>query len=498
MGNDPVLVRRACAILGITIAFSCFYFFSGGGWNQSAHFDLIRALVEQRTLRIDDYHENTGDKSFYDGHYFSNKAPGAPFLAAPFVGAARLFLLLAGIDPAGDRGLLVQARIAILACATLPLVAAALALVYVALQWGASLRAAAVAALVFALGTPAWIYGASLWAHALCAGCLAVAFAAVVALGTPGTVRRDRILAFSVGLASGWAVLTDYPAIGAAVLLAALATATVRAQGRPRMVRVAVAVAAGALIPALLLGLYNTRAFGSPFRLSYSAVVGFDGHLEGALGVTYPKPGVIVSLLFSGSRGLLRLSPGLWFALFGLGWAARRTDRRLFAATAGAIVVYVVLFNASYFYWWGGACYGPRFLTAALPFLCLGLAPAWDVLKTPGRAFLLAMSAVGVFWTLVAISTHPMPSESLDSPFDQLLWPSFSKGALSLNRDTFYSTVPTPAFNLGESLGLRGLWSLAPLAAGWAVMAGAWVWGERRLSTGVSSPPRSPESDPAA
>lgn len=496
--ENPAAVKRACVLLGITLTFSCFYFFSGGGWNQSAHFDLIRALVEQGTIRIDAYHENTGDKSFYNEHYFSNKAPGAPFLAAPFVGAARLLLMLFRVDPEGDSGLLFQARIAILACATLPLVAAALAMVYVALQWGASLRAAAISALVFGLGTPAWAYGASLWAHALCAGCLAVAFAAVVALRIPGSVRRDQLLAFSVGLASGWAVLTDYPAIGAAVLLAALALWSARADGRTRIIRVAIGIVVGTLLPIFLLGLYNTSAFGSPFRLSYGSVVGFQGHREGAFGVTYPKPGVMVDLLFSPGRGLLRISPGLWMAIFGLAWAARRPDRRLFVAGAVAIFAYLFLFNASYFYWWGGNCYGPRFMTAALPFLCLGLAPAWDALKTPGRIILATLSAAGVFWTLVAISTHPMPPDSLDSAFDQLLWPSFAKGALSLNQDTFFSTTATPAFNLGESLGLRGLWSLAPLAAGWAVLACTWVWAERALPSGVFSPPRSPGSDPAA
>ena len=35
------------------------WFFSGGGWNQNAHFDLSRALVERGTLYIDGYHTNT-------------------------------------------------------------------------------------------------------------------------------------------------------------------------------------------------------------------------------------------------------------------------------------------------------------------------------------------------------------------------------------------------------------------------------------------------------
>ena len=36
------------------------YFYQAGGWNQNSRFDLVRAIVEQRTTRIDGYVENTG------------------------------------------------------------------------------------------------------------------------------------------------------------------------------------------------------------------------------------------------------------------------------------------------------------------------------------------------------------------------------------------------------------------------------------------------------
>lgn len=32
--------------------------------------DLVRALVEDRTTRIDRFHENTVDKSYFEGHYY--------------------------------------------------------------------------------------------------------------------------------------------------------------------------------------------------------------------------------------------------------------------------------------------------------------------------------------------------------------------------------------------------------------------------------------------
>ena len=51
------------ALLASILAISNLYFFTGGGWNQACHFDLVRALVERGTVRIDAYRENTGDES---------------------------------------------------------------------------------------------------------------------------------------------------------------------------------------------------------------------------------------------------------------------------------------------------------------------------------------------------------------------------------------------------------------------------------------------------
>ena len=72
---------KAAILLGVVIFFSFIYFYEGGGWNQNSRFDLLRAIVERHTLQIDAYHENTQDKAHFQGHYYSDKAPGLVFLA---------------------------------------------------------------------------------------------------------------------------------------------------------------------------------------------------------------------------------------------------------------------------------------------------------------------------------------------------------------------------------------------------------------------------------
>jgi hypothetical protein len=74
---------RIAAGLFVLAAVTFAYFTGGAGWNQDAHFDLTRAIVERQTLYIDGYDVNTGDVSKgTGGHTFINKPPGASILAA--------------------------------------------------------------------------------------------------------------------------------------------------------------------------------------------------------------------------------------------------------------------------------------------------------------------------------------------------------------------------------------------------------------------------------
>jgi hypothetical protein len=74
---------RVAVVLGVALFLSYAYFYGAGGWNQNSRFDLTRAIVEQHTLSIDAFQDNTGDKAQRDGHWFTDKAPGLSVLAVP-------------------------------------------------------------------------------------------------------------------------------------------------------------------------------------------------------------------------------------------------------------------------------------------------------------------------------------------------------------------------------------------------------------------------------
>jgi len=159
---------------------------------------------------------------------------------------------------------------------------------------------------------------------------------------------------------------------------------------------------------------------------------------------------------------------------------------------AGSGLFYVLL-NASYFYWEGGWAYGPRQMMAGLPFLALGLAPLWDAWRRAGRVVLIAGWIWGAALTLVAVSTTPQPPSSFKAPVQELLWPAFKDGDLSLNPQTFVHNsadvsrfrghqLKHASWNLGEIAGLHGLASLLPLGLIWCVAA-ALLWRPAFLTT---------------
>lgn len=470
---------RMATVLGVALFLSYAYFYEAGGWNQNSRFALIRAILERHALQIDAYQLHTGDRALWRDHYYSDKAPGASLLALAPVQAARLLSSAAGVDPASFPGIAWTSYVATVATSGVFTVIAALCVFWLSLRWGATPGAALFAATAYGLASPAWAYAALFMGHGQTAGCLMIALVAADTLGER-TGRARLAPCWIIGLSGGWAVVTEFPAAIPAVFIGLFALDRVR-RADARLMPVITRIAGGVAIAAMPLLVYNTLAFGSPFHLGYSSEEGFKELQVGFFGITYPKLSTIRELLVGTYRGLLPVSPLMAAVPVGLALLGHkgRPGRALVGAGIG---IYYLLLNASYFYWEGGWAFGPRQITAALPFLALGLAPLWDLRRSAGRALLLAGWIWGVGVTLIAVSTTPQPPASFKAPVRELLWPAFRDGDLSLNPQTFVhnsvdvdrlrgGVVPHAAWNLGEVAGLHGLASLLPLGVIWAVAA---------------------------
>src|SRR4051812_39759888 len=70
----PPRPGQRAVILALFIILCCGFFRQAPGWNENSRYDLVVALVDHHTTRIDPYISNTGDRAFYHGHYYSDKA----------------------------------------------------------------------------------------------------------------------------------------------------------------------------------------------------------------------------------------------------------------------------------------------------------------------------------------------------------------------------------------------------------------------------------------
>jgi len=459
------------------------YFYQAGGWNQNSRFDLVRAITNDHTLRIDAFQHSTGDKAFFAGHYYSDKAPGIALTAVPVVAVARPILHMFGGDPETYAGLALLSYLATVFTAGLFTALAGVALYSLAIDLGSTEAGALFAAITFGLATPIWTLATIFIGHAFSAAFLVFAFAAACRARS----TRDGLM---VGLCAGWATVSEFPAAVPALLIALLTVANAWPLERRRAIRIVGAMTAAALACAAALMAFQYLCFGSPFHLAYSSEQGYVGMQQGIYGVDVPRMIRLRRILFGEYRGLLPLAPTL--LLGPIGWIAlarlrpdpasngRGATTRA-AIVAAIIAVYYILLNASYAYWEGGWSYGPRHASPAIPFLCLGLGAVWTVSPRVIRWLMVALTAYGVGVTLVAVSTMPLPPNNIRRPVAEFLWPAFRDGDLALNTQTMASgtanpdfrahTEPKAAFNLGMKIGLDGHASLIPLAGIWLACA---------------------------
>ncbi len=289
------------------------------------------------------------DRSSYNGHFYSDKAPGMSVLEIPGV-------VIAHVPDVQEWPLYSQ-----------PLWVARVLAGGLAFLIGAFLLGRISEGLAPGYGAPALVaYGLG----TLVAPLAAANFEHVTA-GTLGLVafaltwRRRPLLG---GLAAGAALLVAYEA----ALIVAILGAYVALQGGFALFN----YIRGVLPGAALLWTYNWLAFGAPWRFSYRYIDGASAgdQAAGFFGIHLPYAHAVREV-FAGSSGLLVVSPVVVAAAYGLVVLGRR--HRAEAVVCSAVVLAFLFLNCGYFLPYGGVSPGPRFLTPCLPFLALGLAPAF-------------------------------------------------------------------------------------------------------------------------
>ena len=455
--------RGPLVVLLLLLCYGYFIPRSGrSDWAASARADLVLAVADRGELTIDAYHENTGDKAFYQGHYYAVGSIGPSLLALPAYVAARPLLDRIGAPERRQRAAL---YVMTLAAAAIPGALLGLCLYRFAGRFTAHDGHAALLAITYGLATAAFPYSKALFQHQASA---LGAFGGFYLLWRVVREGAAPWRLYAAGALFGLAVVSEYPValfVGMLFLWALL-----EARDRPALLR----VVAGGLPLAVLFAAYNLAIFGTPLPVGYRYHVEYQGvHARGFMGIIGPMADALYGITISPYRGLLFLSPVVVLALPGLVRMWRAGERRV-AGLLAAIGAGFVLYVGSYIYWSGGDAIGPRFLVPALPFLMLPIVYALDALL-PHRAgaalvaLLIAGSALNVWAQSVAGQRYP-PYEFrgaiVTNPTTQWALPLLREGDVALN--------------WGMLAGLHGLASLLPLLGGMALVIAAWAALRRR------------------
>jgi hypothetical protein len=467
------------------------YFFQGGGWNQNSKICLVRSIIHHGTFTIDSCREdtpemifaNTGDYSFYNGHYYSNKSPGHAFLAVPSFALAEY--ILKHLFPANPE---LQVRVSSY-CSTVcttGLFSALLSLLifHFALRFfHMSISDALLIAMFFGFGTLAFSYSTTFYTHQLGACFSFLSFVLILHVREKN-IRNEKLAIFLSGTSISFGVLGEpYVFFILGALLIYLTTSIRTRHYIPYFIL-------GAIPAGVVQIFYNVVCFGSPlsscFQFENEMInVRINGNLFG-----FPSLNTILNLLILPFRGLFFSSPILIMSLpgFFIGFKSKEFRVEVLFSTIISIIFFLLI--ASYFGWDGGYTVGPRYILPIYPFLFLVAIFSFNYL--PKIFKILGVISIIINLSITVVGNE-IPRE-IKNPLGDVIFINLIRGNVSINPcplsnyenyTKVYSSVYDFAkvekwkpnfnsFNLGEIIFPNSLASVLPLICFWVLWFLIW------------------------
>ncbi len=457
--------------LFIVLLISYTYFFPRwADWSQNSRLNLTLAIVDHGSLSVDPYFGNTGDYAKFEGHYYTDKAPGPSFLGVPVYMAFRPILHSGPVqsvlerlsnnaafsDTLNEEGTGLQTDkiyyFVVLVIVTFFVSSVLSALLGVLLyrflrEMSVSRPWAVVGALIYGLATPAFTYAGAFFSHQLTAFLLFCAFyiGFKIKLG-----QLSPAWLIAAGFMLGYSLISEYPTFLIALgVFIYIVWHLVQSQLFRRWI---VPFIASGAVPGILLVAYNFAIFHTPLPVGYEySELYTDIHSQGLISLTYPHAEALWGITFGSFRGLFYVAPVLLLAVIGivLWWQWRRFQAEAIVCTWA--LVSFLLFNGSSVMWQGGYSVGPRYLVPMIPFLALGFGPLFihwgQRLTTRIAVGLLAVYSWLVVW-IETIGGQNYP--------DWTQAPLFNYSIPNLLKEDI-------ARNWGMGIGLRGWASLLPI-----------------------------------
>ena len=399
-------IQLEALIVFVLLAAIFGYFYQDPAWNGNSRIALTFAIVRDGTLTIDPYPKDpnsglgTGDIAEYNGHLYTDKAPGSSLIAALVYFPLFWLTRLAGISL---EVAVVKQILTFFALGLPSAISGALVYSWCVQVSGSSLRSLIVTLAVY-LGTMIFPYSVVFFGHQLAGAFLFAAFFVIFQLKAGSGPGRSWMYVL-IGLLVGLAILTEYPPGLIALFLGIYYLVVVfqkkifspgRSVGLPIL---------GGLLPLLLLMGYNWACFGSPTAIGYQNLPNqmfSTAMAAGFMGIHRPSLHVLFYETFHPMMGLFWQSPVLLLTFVGAAASLYTRKWRTEVALAGAAAVGMLLLNGGYFMWWGGHALGTRAIIPMLPFLAIPL------ILVPWRGYfaLIPLALVSIFQMLIASASN--------------------------------------------------------------------------------------------
>jgi len=359
------------------------------GMRENSLLFLTKAIVNEGRLTIDTYYNQTSDRSFYNGHYYSDKEPGLSFLAVPVYAAWKFvyynffpkdFILnhqgtqeytieivhgSSQIIYYTNPGVFELTAMFLVTIFTSSLFSSLTAVLIYKFSrfWTNKESHRLILVAIYGIGSLAFHSSLNFMGHA--SGTFFI-FSSFYLLYLSINHRKKYLYFLFAGILAGFAITLDLLSL----LIAGLLFLYVLFQ---RKYKESLIFLLGVLIGVSPLLFYNLIVFGKPIDLPRNHLdKTIWSQIPGNNGVIFNLPynfHVMFELLFFPYRGLFIYFPVLLLFIPGLYLMWKKQPLE----TALIFLIFIsVLFTASMWWaWWHGASFGPRLLTTISPFLIL-------------------------------------------------------------------------------------------------------------------------------
>lgn len=490
--------RSIYAVMLFLVLIACYaYFRPPLNWATTSRADVVYALVEENTFIIDSFEKNTGDKAFFEGHYYTDKSIGPSMVALPVyivyraaasISPIRHLLQVDTNVPFRDElvnwpnNLYFRWALSLMSFfgAALPSAILGVMVLFFVNRFASKMAHAFILALAFGLCTIVFPFSGQLFQHQLSSFGL---FGGFYCLWTVIYDNKSLKRLWLAGLLFSLAVISEYPVALFAGLI--FVWALIVMPNRKALFRVVIGG-----IPLILINvIYDLATFRSVIPLGYQySIWGSLVNVQGFMGIGLPSIRVAGELLFGTFRGLFLISPFLFLVIPGLYFMwKQKPEQRNVVVVIVLVMLGFIGYGSGYIVWWGGYSVGARLLIPMLPFMVI---PIIFVLnqwfnRIPGRTAISLLMVAGLLNTWAqSITAYGLPP---DAP-RQLL--AEYKNLIEYNRQTIILVnegktvnplldfaIPALqkgaiAYNYAMDWGLRGFASLLPLLVWVALVLG--------------------------